>query len=120
MQNDYDLFMKWNDRLLQARDAVGASNTDIAKACKVSNASVTDWMNGETKKIDANNLLAVCKLLKVSPFWVMGGDDTEVSLLPASTQIAAADLVKIVTLFARSSDAGKQFILNAVEVAEKS
>jgi transcriptional regulator with XRE-family HTH domain len=119
MQNDYDLCMKWNDRLLQARDAAGASNTDIAKVCKVSNPSVTDWMNGETKKIDAAYLLAACKFLKVSPFWVMNGEDADVTQLPASIQVSASDVVNLVTLFAKASDTGKRFILNAAEIADE-
>lgn len=121
MRNDYDLVMKWNDRLRQARDAAGVSNTDIAKACKVKPASVTGWMTGDTVNIEAQNLLAACKLLNVSPFWVMLGGESgaEVDLLPSTTQVPAFDLVRLITLYAQSSQAGQRFIMNAAESAEK-
>jgi transcriptional regulator with XRE-family HTH domain len=121
MEIDYDCDMKWNERLRQARDAAGVSNTDIAKACKVKPASVTGWMNGETVNIEAQNLLAACRLLKVSPFWVMMGDETEtdITVLPESLQVGALDVIRLVALFAQSTDAGKRFILKAAETTDK-
>jgi transcriptional regulator with XRE-family HTH domain len=137
MQNSYDFAlgsvtdnyligasMKWNERLKQARDRAGATNTDIAKACKVKPASVTGWMTGETVNIESQNLLSACKLLNVSPFWVMFGEEADesssLSFLPESSMLPAWDAVKLIALYAQASEDGKHFIMNAAEAAEKS
>jgi transcriptional regulator with XRE-family HTH domain len=122
MQNDYDFWMKWNDRLRKARDDAGASDTDIARACKVSNPTVHGWMSGKTVNIEAHNLLAACRLLKVSPFWVMSDDNTGVgvSVLPASMEIPAMDAIRLIALYAQATKEGRNVILAAAETAEKS
>lgn len=113
--------MKWNDRLKQARDRAGMTNTDIAKACKVKPASVTGWMTGDTVNIEAQNLLAACRLLGVSPFWVMLGDESEaqagISMLPASLTVAALDIVRLVSLYAQADEDGRKLIMDAAETA---
>lgn len=122
MQNDYDFWMNWSDRLRKARDDARVSDADISAACKVKQPSVHAWMTGKTKNIEAQNLLAVCRYLNVSPFWVMMGDDmgAEVTALPQSMKIGAADVLKLIALFAQSTDEGKAFILESAIAAEKS
>lgn len=112
--------MKWNDRLRQARDRAGITNTDIAKACKVKPASVTGWMSGDTVNIEAQNLLAACKLLGVSPFWVMLGEDSEqagMTMLPASLTVGAWDVIRLVSLFAQADEDARKLIMDAAEAS---
>ena len=45
----------------------------LADACGIKPPSVNDWLSGETKMLDAVNLLAACKLLKVNPKWLATG-----------------------------------------------
>lgn len=115
--------MKWNDRLRQARDKAGISNTEIAKACKVKPASVTGWMSGDTVNIEAQNLLAACKLLGVSPFWVMLGEESDsssISLLPRNLTINAWDAVRLMMLFAQADEDGRKLIMAAAETGGSS
>jgi transcriptional regulator with XRE-family HTH domain len=123
MQKDYDHGMKWNDRLRKARDDAGISNTDIAKACRVKPASVTGWLTGDTVNIEAHNLLAACKLLGVSPFWVMFGEADpaqERNRIVHSSMINPEDMLKLLTYFALATENGRTFILDSAEIAEKS
>lgn len=113
--------MKWNDRLRQARDKAGVSNTEIANACKVKPASVTGWMTGDTVNIEAHNLLAACRLLNVSPFWVMLGEDSDkhagINMLPPSLSVSAWDAVRLISLYAQASEDGKKLIMDAAETS---
>ena len=45
----------------------------LAKACKVAAASVSDWLSGKSKTMEANNLLAAARLLNVDPEWLANG-----------------------------------------------
>ena len=49
------------------------SQAAIARACNIKAPSVTDWLNGRTKRIEGSNLLATAKLLNVSPDWLASG-----------------------------------------------
>lgn len=61
----------WHKRLQFAREEAGLRPTDVATKIKVSNATVSDWESGETKKIEGDNLLNVCELLNISPRWLL-------------------------------------------------
>lgn len=122
MQIDYDLCMKWNDRLREARDKAGLSDTDIARACDVSNPTVYGWMTGKTVNIEAQNLLAACKFIGVSPFLVMLGDDAQQEIAPmmgSTEQISAGDTIRLIAAYAQTNDAGRAMILQAVAETKK-
>lgn len=113
MRIDYDLRMeKWNDRLRQARDKAGASDTDIAKACNVKPPSVHGWMSGDTVNIEAHNLLKACKLLKVSPFWVMNGEQVEAPNL-------IDEVLELISLYGRADEAGKLAIMRMARATDE-
>jgi DNA-binding Xre family transcriptional regulator len=63
----------WHERFTLAIEQTNLRPTDIAKAIGVSNATVSDWESGETKKIEGENLLKVCDLLKINPKWLLFG-----------------------------------------------
>lgn len=120
MQNEYDCGMKWNDRLLKAREDAGRSDTDIARVCKVSNPTVHGWMTGKTVNIEAHNLLAACKLLNVSPFYIMFGEEVPgLDLLTQNLKVDAMDILRLIGWFAQATEDGKNFILDAAMNAAK-
>lgn len=46
---------------------------DLANACNIKPSSISDWLNGRTKKIEGANLLAAASRLGVSPEWLATG-----------------------------------------------
>lgn len=64
----------WNKRLTIAREAAGLTKTNLAQKVGVSNPTVTDWENGEIKKLEAENLLNICEILKIRPRWLQFGE----------------------------------------------
>lgn len=72
--------MTWHIRLTQAREAKGIKKSALAKLIGVSAPTVTDWENGETKKIEGDNLIKVCAQLEISPEWLLNGKESLASL----------------------------------------
>lgn len=64
----------WNDRMAVSRKATGLSKTDFSKMIGVSGATITEWENGNIKTLSAENLLRACKLMNLSPYWVLFGE----------------------------------------------
>jgi transcriptional regulator with XRE-family HTH domain len=67
----------------EARKGKGMSKTDLAEASGVSGATVTEWENGNIKRLDAENLLRSCQALGVSPYWLMFGVEGGAETIPA-------------------------------------
>lgn len=67
------LLLLLSDRLKLAMTEANAKPADLARACGVSTASVSDWLSGESKSIKAANLLKAAKFLNVSPDWLATG-----------------------------------------------
>lgn len=65
----------WNSRITEARTARNMSKAELARACKVSGPTVTDWENGNIKMLEASNMLQICKVLGVDPRWLVLGED---------------------------------------------
>lgn len=60
-------------RLLNAFEKAGIHKAEIARRCGVSRASVTDWLNGNTKEVRGPNLVTLAAALKVRPDWLATG-----------------------------------------------
>jgi transcriptional regulator with XRE-family HTH domain len=125
MQIEYDCCMKWNDRLRAAFEAAaasrGISQKDLAKACSASSPSVSDWLSGETKNIEARYLIPACRFLKVSPFWIMLGDDAEYDFEPIAPNqdVGAVDIVRLISAYSQTADEGRSRLLEAAEETKK-
>lgn len=65
--------MTWHTRLTQARTARKIKKIDFARRVGVSPPTVTQWENGETKKIEGENLVKVCRILNISADWLLYG-----------------------------------------------
>lgn len=46
---------------------------DLARACGVKQPSVSDWLSGRTKKLEAANCLAAAEFLDVRYWWLASG-----------------------------------------------
>lgn len=66
--------MSLTDRINQLFDEQkDKKNADLARFVGCSRATVTDWRNGKTKKIDGDNAYKVAEFFNVSPEWLQTG-----------------------------------------------
>ncbi len=63
-------------RLRVAMAKAGITQAQLARACGVRPPSVSGWLNGKTKYLKGQNLLAAAKALNVSQDWLATGDGT--------------------------------------------
>jgi phage repressor protein C with HTH and peptisase S24 domain len=63
------------ERIKQAREDARLTQDQLAAVCGVSRSAVTQWENGNTKNLKANNLLGVKKATKRSLEWLLTGHD---------------------------------------------
>lgn len=61
------------ERLLYARKAKGATQTEVGKAAKVSRGAVSLWEAGKTANLRMEALIAVCDYLRVEVRWLVLG-----------------------------------------------
>jgi phage repressor protein C with HTH and peptisase S24 domain len=66
--------MNWHTRLTEARLAKNLKKNAFAKLVGVSPATITQWENGETKKIEGSNLIRACQILDITPAWLLHND----------------------------------------------
>lgn len=85
------------ERIAEASHASGHSITEISKACGVSYQAVRKWMLGESKKIDGENLIALCKLTNYSPEWIITGKGEKIRYY-AKSSIQAETLAIMQTM----------------------
>lgn len=73
------------DRLKESLAKAGLSQAELARATKSSRASITDWLNGNTKTIEATRLLAAASRLGVDPEWLATGKRSAAGVRPQQT-----------------------------------
>jgi transcriptional regulator with XRE-family HTH domain len=64
----------WHARLTAARRAKSFTKTALAPLVGVTPPAITGWENGNTKKIDGQHLMDVCRVLEITPEWLMHGE----------------------------------------------
>lgn len=103
--------MTWHKRLTEAREKAQLKKIEFAALLGVSTATTTDWENGETKKLMAENLLGICDVLKISPYWLMRGTEPELT----------NEIIELIDCYKKSNKDGKEFILKCarLEVSSK-
>lgn len=62
-----------SERLEESLTEAGKSLADVAKAAGVSYAGASQWKTGETKRIRAENLFPIARILSVNPEWLATG-----------------------------------------------
>ncbi len=71
----------WNERLTRAREDKKLNKTALAKAVGVSQPTVSDWESGVMKP-NGDNLLAVCRILGITPDWLTTGRESGTTAPP--------------------------------------
>ncbi len=61
------------ERIRAARVEAGLSQTDVAKALRISASAVNQWEQGFTKNIKLTHFFALAKLLGQDPRWLATG-----------------------------------------------
>jgi phage repressor protein C with HTH and peptisase S24 domain len=79
--------MNWHTRLAQARTAKGLRKNAFAKLVGVSAPTITQWENGETKKIEGTNLMKVCAVLEITPEWLMNDEGPKRDVAPGFSPV---------------------------------
>lgn len=77
-----------SERVRLALDESGMNRSALAEAARVSRASVTDWLNGETKALKAEPLVRAAHALRVSALWLATGEGP---MRPSSGPFAAQE-----------------------------
>jgi transcriptional regulator with XRE-family HTH domain len=61
------------DRLADAIKEAGLSASELARACNVTAAAVSKWLDGRTKKLSADNYASAARALGVREEWLRTG-----------------------------------------------
>ena len=62
-----------NERLAKAMAARGKIAADLSRVTKKKSSSVSDWLSGKTKMMEADNAAIVCRFLSINPDWLIFG-----------------------------------------------
>jgi transcriptional regulator with XRE-family HTH domain len=63
----------WNQRLAEVCETRKITKTELARLCGVSVPTASDWMSGRIKNLEAANLLKICDVLGLDPWFVVLG-----------------------------------------------
>ncbi len=81
------------DRIRAARVEAGLSQTDVAKALRISASAVNQWEHGFTKNIKLDHFFALAKLLGQDPRWLATGKAPsrmrEIAAMPPAPNLPA-------------------------------
>jgi transcriptional regulator with XRE-family HTH domain len=65
------------------------SKAEFARQCGVSPPTVSDWESGGIKNLEAPNLLKICEVLRVDPWWlVLGKGNFKASITEDKTPLS--------------------------------
>lgn len=77
------------ERVRAAMEEAGHTQSSLARAVGLTRASISFWLNGQTKEITGDNLLKAASALNVSPVWLAVGRGPMKDTSPASQPDAA-------------------------------
>lgn len=77
------------ERVRSAMEEAGHTQSSLARAVGLTRASISFWLNGQTKEITGDNLLKAASALNVSPVWLAVGRGPMKDTGPASQPDAA-------------------------------
>lgn len=69
--------MKVKDIIKNKRKELGLTMLDVAKACEVSEATVSRWESGDIGDMKRSRISSLAKILNISPAIIVGTDDEE-------------------------------------------
>lgn len=85
-----------SERLKLAIERAGVSKSDLAKACGVKPASVSDWLSGKSKSMRAPVAQKAADFLGVSVLWLSTGEgspDSDSNVSPARLRLKKIPLI---------------------------
>jgi transcriptional regulator with XRE-family HTH domain len=106
----------WNQRLDWAMERRGVKNADLARACNIQRASITEWRDGTTKDPKLAPFFAACVKLRVRPRWLaLGEEPIDPRPDDAPPQIPLPELIELVAkALARRSEDDQRRVLEIV------
>lgn len=69
----------WNDRLNQAMRDKDINAAQLARAMGISAPGIKKWVDGVTLQPKYDDVMSACKILSISPEWLMSGIDAPVA-----------------------------------------
>lgn len=87
--------MKWYDRLKLAREAKGYKKAHFAKAIGVQPPTITEWERGDTVAPSAANVMNICKVLNITPEWLMDGVSNSGDGIPSKTYFGTNENIAV-------------------------
>lgn len=98
----------WNERLNWALRERRMTKAELARACGVERASITEWTNGKTKDPKLVPFFKACDALNVRPRWLALGE-YPIEPTPAdSVHYSRAEMISTVTRLAEQLSAAEQ------------
>lgn len=113
------------DRIKERRNTLGLTLLEIAEQLNVKEATVQRYESGEIKNIKHETIVNLAEILKCSPSYLMGWDDTPpttedtiVKLLKAQYSLNEQD-VKFVMDYIKLAPAEREALRTAIEAIKK-
>ena len=75
------------ERIRHARKKAGLTQADLAKACGISRAAVSQWELGTTKSPTSQNIFEIARATGFNPEWLSSGQGSD---LPSQSNVAEA------------------------------
>lgn len=90
------------DRMAYALEKSGATQADLARAAKVSRATVSDWIKGKIHEIKGPKLIRAARFLRVRPEWLHSGEE------PMRSEVLDDNERRLLDLFRHMDDNGRR------------
>jgi transcriptional regulator with XRE-family HTH domain len=109
----------WNERLVWALKDRDVSKSELARACKIERASMTEWTNGKTRNPQLAPFFAACVKLRIRPRWLALGEPP-VDALPGGSTVAVWTelLTAIAEQLTRLSEQDQRIVLKLVSAMQ--
>ena len=98
--------MSLAERVAFALKRIGATQQELAEACRVSPSAVSQWLDGTTKNMRNANLLVAAEFLRVSPSWLAG----------ASEDIASPDVAHLTSVLSEMGDEERALVFDFISM----
>ena len=112
------------ERIAEAMHDAGKSQAELARACEVKAASVSDWISGKTQTMKAATAMRAADFLGVNVLWLTEGRGQKSKSLPSPAPLGS----KLIPVQVAQSDnpdsnqnipADEQVILEAYRLADE-
>ena len=109
----------WHERLRVARTALNVSQTDLARAIKVTPPTVCEWESGKIQELKGANLFKVCHYLKIRQEWLLHGrgamENTNTQITPQMIADLSPERQEVVELLQQLADFQLADIVTAIK-----